>query len=164
MTIDLTRRVIQVQLSRFISSIVFIILEVVLLFFLKFEVLGFLNNKVMATFVLVLFLAYKVIERFLDLNFIHYTDKGTAIVFRYFSMSYFSKQKSSIEINKAQFGGYEIAESLFGFKKVITLIHTVGTKSAKYKPVSISALNNEEYTKLIKSLDQIPVVEPTHEG
>ena len=163
MTIDLTRRVIQVQLSRFISSIIFLILEAALLFFLKFEIFGFLNNRLLATVLLILFLVYKVVERILELNFIHFSDKDDAIIFRYFSMSYFSKQKSSIEINKAQFGGYEIKKTFFGYKKLITFVHTVGTKSAKYKPVSISALNKEEYQKLIKSLDQIPVVQPNHE-
>ena len=163
MTIDLTRRVIQVQLSRFISAIAFIVLEVAFLFFLKFKVADFFTNKFVATLLLVLFLLYKIVERLLELNYIYFSDKDNTVIFRYFSMSYFSKQKNSIEINKSQFGGYELSTALFGFKKVVTLIHTVGNKEAKYKPVSISSLTKAEFDKLIKSLDSIPVVKAKNE-
>lgn len=163
MIIDLTRRVIQVQLSRMISGVVFILVEFTLLFLLKFD-WGFFSSKTLITILLILFIIYKVVERILDLNYIYYSDSENKIIFRYFSMSYFSKQKNSIEINKTQFGGYTLHKSLFGYKKVISLIHVIGDKTASYKPISISSLNNTEFEGLIESLDKIPVVEAKHEG
>ena len=157
MVIDLQRKVIKVQLRRFISLILFLLIEISLWFIIRTDVILGINKKIILLTLLIGFIAYRVIEHLLEYNYIYYSDKDDKIIFRYFSMSYFSKQKKSIEIPKTQFGGYEIEESLMGYKKNIILVHKIGQKEAKYPSVSISSLSKEEFGKITKSLDGIKV-------
>jgi hypothetical protein len=94
------------------------------------------------------------VEGALELNYIYFSDDEDHIIFRYFSMSVFSRKKNSIEIPKDKFGGYKIISSMGGFKKQIILYQQLKKEKAKYRPVSISGMTKEQITLLTKALDK----------
>lgn len=66
----------------------------------------------------------------------------------------FSKTKS-YQIKNNELYGYDIAEQLGGFSKIITFKIRKGKKVGTYPPVSISLLSKEDVTKLKNELDTI---------
>jgi hypothetical protein len=89
----------------------------------------------------------------LNYQFISYSDEGDFIIFRYFTASIVGGKKNSVEINKISFSGYKIETRFFGFIQSINLLQKVQGGVAKYPPVYISALTQEEKGKVIKSLN-----------
>ena len=155
MVIDIHSTVIRIQLRRLITLTAFLLVDIPLFFIFKFQNFLGLSHTTLATILLLGFVIYKILERIMDYNYIYFSNTDDRIVFRYFSMSYFGKKKSSIEIPISQFAGYEIKEVMFGFKKKIVLKHKIGEKEARYPEVSLFALDSEQYSKLIHSLDSI---------
>ncbi len=91
----------------------------------------------------------------LDLNYFSYTEQGEKIVIHYFSLRPFMQKRMSIEIPKANLIKYQLTKSFFGQKKQLVLYQRVNNKTAKYPPISISALNKTELNDLITSLNVI---------
>jgi hypothetical protein len=70
-------------------------------------------------------------------------------------MGAFTSKKSSIEIGKNEFAGYEIKKQLLGFREKLILKAKTGRGLAKYPPVSITALNLKEKKSLFQALDRL---------
>jgi len=95
---------------------------------------------------------------FLDLNFINYSDQEGKITLRYFSLRPFMQKHKSIEISKNSFIKYEIISKAAGLKKYLILYQRVQNKIAKYPPISITALTNDELNSILASLNRISTV------
>lgn len=154
MTIDIKRTVLYTQLRRFITLIVFclIILLVILLGSLRSDILG-LDKYSWALIIGLVYVITLIVESVLEFNYIYFNDEGSNIIFRYFSMSMFSRKKSSIEIPKNEFGGYKLQTYLWGLKKKIVLLHKFKDHNAPYPEVSLTGLSREELKVLLKTLD-----------
>lgn len=155
MTIDIQRTVIKTQLRRLVLLVLYALLLVIIIVFgnPKYDFLG-ISNYLWVTIITALLAIVFVIEALLELNYIYFCDNDDRIVFRYFSMGFLNKSKNSIEIPKDRFSGYILKESLFGYKKKLILTQRIKDIDAKYPAVSISALNKEETSKLLKELDK----------
>lgn len=155
MVIDIKRTVIRTQLRRFITLIVvtLIMLMIVLLGNLQNDFLG-INKYQWGLIVGLIYIISLMVEGALELNYIYFSDDEDLIIFRYFSMSVFSRKKNSIEIPKDKFGGYKIVSSMGGFKKQIILYQQLKKEKAKYRPVSITGMNKEQITLLTNALDK----------
>jgi hypothetical protein len=155
MVIDIKRTVIRTHLRRLITLIAFtlIVLMVVLVGNVKNVFLGISKYQWALILGLLYFLSV-IFESMLDMNYIYFSDRDEKIIFRYFSMSIFSKKKNSIEIPKNEFGGYQIVHSLYGMKRSIIFFHKIKDKTAKYAPVSISSLNKKQLQQIIIALDK----------
>ncbi len=155
MVIDIKRTVIRTQLRRLITLllVVLIILMMMLLGTLQNDFLG-INKYNWGLIIGVVYIFALITEGFFELNYVYFSDEGDDIIFRYFSMSIFSRKKNSIEIPKDRFGGYEIIEALGGLKKQIVLYYQLKKEKASYRPVSITSLNNEQLKMLTSTLDK----------
>jgi hypothetical protein len=100
-----------------------------------------------------LYILINVYRFFLDLNFINYADLEGKITIRYFSLRPFMQKHRSIEISKNSFVKYEIISKAAGLKKYLILYQRVHNKIAKYPPVSITALSNDELNSILASLN-----------
>ncbi|MBA7526958.1 hypothetical protein ES705_19130 [subsurface metagenome] len=155
MVIDIKRTVIRTHLRRLITLIclTLIILVIILIGNLQKSFLG-MNKYQWSVIIGVLYLLSLIFEPLLEMIYIYFSDDGDYIVFRYFSMSIFSKKKNSIEIPKKVFGGYQLINSLQGFKQKIVLLQRVKDKKAKYPPVSLVSLNKKQLKSILITLDK----------
>ncbi len=155
MVIDIQRTVIKTQLRRFLTLIglMIVIVAVLLIGSLGNDFLG-LTKYQWALIIAGIYLVSLILEAFLELNYIYFSDDDDLIILRYFSMSVFNRQKNSIEIPKSSFSGYEIKKSIFGLKKSIILRQRLKIKEVKYRAVSITGLNAGELQLLTKVLDR----------
>jgi hypothetical protein len=119
---------------------------------IKFPLLG-MEDTIWTISLIVIWFILAFIPSFLNYQYISYSDDGENIIFRYFTAGIISGKKNSVEINKASFEGYKIETRLFGTIQSIILYQKIQSGTAKYPPIHISALNREEKSKIIKSLN-----------
>lgn len=154
MIIDTKKKVISIQLRRLITFLVYglAIIIIMLSFNRNIPFLGLTKYHwvIVLTFVLILSL---VLESLLELNYIFFSDDKNKLTLRYFSLGYFNRKKTSIEIPIQEFVDYDIEEYLWGFKHKLILHRLYKNQVAKYPAVSISMLNKERRMNLIQALD-----------
>lgn len=155
MIIDIQRTVIKTQLRRFLTLIGCMVLVVAIMIIggIRNELLG-INTYKWALIIGGVYVVSLILEAFLELNYIYFSDEDDQIILRYFSMSMFNRQKNSIEIPKDVFRGYAIKKSIFGLKKKIILFQRLKVSDVKYPAVSITGLNANELQLLVKTLDR----------
>ncbi len=85
-------------------------------------------------------------------HYIYYSDEGDKLVLRFFSFSFFTQKKSSIEIDKTDLESYQVNKRFFGLRENIVLYQKTRGGIAKYPPVSITALSQSEKQELFNSL------------
>ncbi|MGM0530655.1 MAG: hypothetical protein ACQER7_04830 [Bacteroidota bacterium] len=154
MKIENSKKTMVINQLRYIMVIAFIVIVVVLLTtdLIRSEFLG-LNKYYWAVIISLLYLGQNIYEYLKDYNYIYFTDENNKILFRYIPLRPFKSKRYSIEINKGKFHGYKI-ERPSVFKQEIVLFVKTSQGIAKYPPISISALNEEEFNKLKKALNQ----------
>ncbi|MBN2349885.1 MAG: hypothetical protein JXJ22_13655 [Bacteroidales bacterium] len=153
MQLDIKRTIFKIQLRRFILAILFAVIIILILFINYYDKKLFGISKVLIVLVIAaVYIGLITYEMVREPNYIYFSDNGDKIIFRYFSLSLFNKQKSSIEIPKSEFYGYEL-EKKSGIKEKIILIQKTRLGVAKYPPVSLTGLNEKEKEKLIRTLD-----------
>lgn len=155
MLLDIKRTVLKVQLRRMISLLMVcaIIIIIILTGNRNNELLG-MNKYSWSLVVGLIYILVLTIEGMLEMNYIYFSDERENIIFRYFSMSIFNRKKNSIEIPKEAFAGYEILESLNGYKKKIILKQRLKTSVVKYPAVCLNSLTNEQRNALVMCLDK----------
>ena len=86
--------------------------------------------------------------------FVSYSDHGDMLVIRYYPLSLFNSKKHSIEIPKQQFVKYELKPFFFGRHHKIILYQHFRNKVVSYPPISLSALEEEDRSQIIASLQK----------
>ncbi len=114
-----------------------------------------ISKYVISVFLICIYIGYYLIRYILDLNYIHFNIESGKLIFRYYSLRPLNKQHRSIEIPINSFGGFKIQKSFFGLKKELILYQKVQGKLAKYPPISITALNKEQFLLLNNALTSI---------
>ena len=154
MEIENQKKTIFINKMRYITVIAFIVLLVVMLTtdMIKGEFLG-LTRYHWAILLSLIYLGQNVFEYLKDYNYIYFIDAENKMLFRYIPLSPFKSKRYSIEIHKNEFHGYKINRSSVLKKELILFVKTP-QGIAKYPPISISALNETEFNKLKKALNQ----------
>lgn len=155
MEIENTKKTLRINQTRYISVIVFIVIIVVLLTtdLVKGDIMGF-NTYHLAIIVTLIYLGQNILEYLKDYNYIYFDDNDkNKILFRYISLRPFKTKRYSIEMEKDKFHGYKINRPSPLKKEIIFYINTP-QGIAKYPPISISALSEDEFNKLKKALNQ----------
>jgi len=155
MTIDLQRTAIKIRLRGLFMAVLFVSLICVILFLEVFRdpVLG-LTRAHYILIISVLYVLYSLYTFLLDLNYIYFNDDGQKIIFRYYSMRPLSQVKSSVEIPKESFAGFEIRKGFLGLVPKIVLYQKDKAGLFRYPPVSISSLSEKEKNLLLRSLQK----------
>ncbi len=156
MIIDTKKRVISIQLRRFLTLIglMLVIMLVFIILKLPNTFLGF-NKYNWALILGIIYVISAVAEAFFEYTYILFSDEGDLIVLRYFSLSFFNKKKQSVEIPKSEFTSYTIKESLWGLKKKISLQRFYKNTEANYPFVPLTILKKDELDQILKSLDTV---------
>jgi hypothetical protein len=159
MTIDNSPIVIRDRKLMWVLGLILIAILSFILFsdFYDNPILG-KSREFYAIIISVLYVITNVYRFFLDLNFINYSDQEGKITLRYFSLRPFMQKHKSIEISKNSFIKYEIISKAAGLKKYLILYQRVQHKVAKYPPISITALSNDELNSILASLNSIASV------
>lgn len=154
MEIENTKKTLIINQLRYITVIAFIVIVVVLLTtdLIRTEFLG-LSKYYWAIIAVLIYLGQNIFEYLKDYNYIYFSDENNKILFRYIPLRPFRNKRYSIEINKQEFHGYKIERPSI-FKQQIVLYVKTQQGVAKYPPISISALKEEEFNKLKKALNQ----------
>lgn len=155
MKIDNKRNTYRLWLGRMVTTIVFTVAILVIIFIPWFD-----NPEArLSKYHLVILIA--IVYILLNLNnylkrpyFVSYNDQGERIVVRYYPVSMFTSRKNSIEIPKKQFVKYELKPFLFGSQHYLILHQNFRGKIAGYPRISISALDKEDRKKMLQSLDK----------
>ena len=154
MTFDNSRTIISLRIKLFAATVIF--LAYIALTYaarlIKFPLLG-LSETAWTVILTVCYLVVVFIPMYLSYQFIHFSDDGENIVFRYFNSGIVGGKKNSVEIDKRTFSGYKVDSKLFGLIQSLTLFQRLKGGVAKYPPIYISALNKEEKAKVIRSLN-----------
>lgn len=155
MFFDNRNTVLRLNKIRYIVLLVFITLISVIIWSGWFDniVLG-MSKLSYIIFLSILYLLYLIISYILNYNFFSYKDDGNKLVFRFVSFRPFDNAKKAIEIDKKSFGGYQVQQSLFRFKKELVLSIKTKKGLAKYPPISISALSEKQIALLKSALNQ----------
>ena len=153
MIIDIRKTVLKKKVRGFLTTIFFLVIIALLLAseLFSYEILGATRYQIaiMIAFIYICIAVYNSLRNFF---YIFYNDEGDRLILRFFSMSYFARKKSSIEVKKSEIAGFKIEQNLFGLREDLILYQKTRTGQAKYPPVSITALTKEEKQKLIASL------------
>jgi len=155
MKLDNSKTIISFRIRLFAVTVLFlayIIMSYAAKFF-KLTLFGMSDTFWTIIFAFVwLFIA--LIPMFLNYQYVSYSDEGDTIIFRYFTSGLVGGKKNSVEIDKRTFAGYKSEKKLFGLVWSITLYQNFKEGVAKYPPIHISALNKEERSKVLRSLNQ----------
>ncbi len=155
MTFDNSKTIIRLRLRLFIATLVMLVYVFVVYYGkqLRFPVFGI--EESLATFVLTTaYLLLAFLPLLLKYKYIYFSDDGTSIIFRYYSVGLFSGNKNSVEIPKEEFAGYRIKKPFPGLVISIILYRRMRNKVASYSPVYISSLSKSEINKIKKTLNK----------
>ena len=153
MTFDNSKKIINLRITFFLATI--LLLAYIALTYvaklIRYPVLG-MSDTFWTVLLVIIWFIITFTPMFLSYQFVFYSDEGEKIIFRYFSTGFISGKKNSVEIDKRSFSAYKIESRFFGLIQSITLYQKFNEGVAKYSPIYISALSNEERSKVIKSL------------
>jgi len=155
MKIDNKRNTYRLWLGRMVTTIVFTVAILVIIFIPWFD-----NPEArLSKYHLVILIA--IVYILLNLNnylkrphFVSYNDQGEMIILRYYPLSLFTSKKHSIEIPKKQLVKFELQDFYFGSQQMIILYQNFRNKVAKYPPISLSAVDKEDRERIIQSLNK----------
>lgn len=155
MEIENKNRTVRINQMRYIAVIIFLPLVVLLL---TSEVVDNtfwgLNKYHWAIVLAIIYILINVYEHIRDYNYIYVDDSEEKILFRYISLQPFKNRKYSIEIDKRKFYKYKILRSFLNIRKHIILYVQTPQGIAKYPPISITALDEDDMNKLKKMLNK----------
>lgn len=156
MIIDIDKTIIRKTKGKFIALMVLVVVICVLLFVpFRNDLIKGLSNNMLAIFFAVAYMIFALYESFRNYNYIYYNDESDKIVLRFFSPAMFTSKKNSIEIPKKEFGGYELKSFFMRYRESLVLFKNTHKGLAKYPPVSITALSEEERYALLFSLNAL---------
>jgi len=154
MTIDNSSFVIRSRKLMYKMTISFFVL---VLLFLAFDYLDLPvtlpYKEYYIIFLLIVYFFFQIRRFILDFNFISISDDNGKLVIKYYSLMLLTSKHKTIEIPFQSFEKYKLEKSVFGMKTSIIFYQKMKGQFAKYPPLSLSALSNEEIVKLITRLD-----------
>ena len=155
MVIENTKKSVRINQIKYITTISFIVIVISLIAtkLVRDEFMG-LNKYQWAIVVTAVYILENLYEYLRDLNYIYFSDEGKKLLFRYVSLRPFHSKRNSIEIDKSKFKGYQVLRSPLNFNKKIILYIKTPQGTAKYPPVSITALSEEEFNRLKNALNK----------
>ena len=156
MVIDIQRTIIRKNLRAFILAIIFMVIILLLLITYIYEDQLFgLTNYHLAIIIAGIYVFYMLFNMLRRYYYVYFSDDNAKVIMRYFPATAFTKKKNSIEIAKRDYAGYEKKKWLFGFRERIVLMVHTPRGTAKYPPVSLSALSRKEKESLYRALDKL---------
>jgi hypothetical protein len=153
MTFDNSKTIISLRIKLFVATVVLLayLAMAYVIELIKFPLLGMGDTPWTVLFI-VIWVILAFMPMVLNYQYISFSDDGDFIIFRYFTAGMVGGKKNSVEINKNSFAGYKTETRFFGMIQSIILYQNFQEGTARYPPVYITALSDEEKKKVFKSL------------
>ncbi|RKZ59644.1 MAG: hypothetical protein DRQ44_13510 [Gammaproteobacteria bacterium] len=155
MKIDNQKNTYRIWIRRLTMTIGFTLAIIILIFIPWFDQPDLWLSEFHAMiFLAALFVVISIFNTLKIPYFVSYNDHGDMIVMRYYPLSLFNSKKNSIEIPKQQFVKYELKPFFFGRYQKIILFQHFRNKVVGYPPISLSALDEEDKSRILASLQK----------
>jgi hypothetical protein len=153
MIIDIRKTVLRKKIRSFYSTLFFLTMIAILLATKVYsdEIAGIdkYEFSIILACIYILTVLFSAIRNY---HYIYYSDEGDKLILRFFSFSFFTQKKNSIEMNKNDLERYQIVRQVLGLRENLILYQRTKGGLAKYPPVSITALTKSEKEDLLNSL------------
>ncbi|MFO7656557.1 MAG: hypothetical protein R6W78_05785 [Bacteroidales bacterium] len=159
MIIDIRKTVLRINVRSFFTTIIFLVVIALFLVsdLLSYKILG-VNKNIYAIALAVVYIGLVLYNSLKKYHYIYYNDEGEKIILRFFSLGYFTKKKSSIELRRRDFAGFHIEKKFFGLRENLIIYQKTTNRPAKYPHISLTALTIDEKDKLVESLKSFTVM------
>jgi len=155
MELDNQRNTYRVWLSRLVMSMVFALIILAIVFLPWFDESKFWLTKYhVVIFISAIYILVNWINFMKRPYYVSYNDQGEMLVVRYYPVSMFTSKKNSIEIPKKQFVKYELKPFFLKSQHYLILYQNFREKVVPYPRISLSAMDEQDREKMLKSLDK----------
>ncbi len=149
MKIDNQRNIYRIWLRKLVFTIVFTIAILAIVFLNIFEQPGAPITKYhLVIAISLVFIAISIIGYLRNPYYFYFDDINDVLVFRYYPVGLFNSRKNSIQIPKQHFMKFETEKFFLGMEEKLILHQLYRKKVAKYKPISLSAVDKADREKL----------------
>jgi len=114
-----------------------------------------LNKTELVVAVIAIYLLILLYNFIMDYHYIYYNDNDNKIIIKYYALRPLSKKHNVIEIPKNKLKKFQLKKSLMNLRDYLVLYQQMNKGTAKYPPLNISMLKNDQKKQLKKSLTQI---------
>ena len=136
--------------------IVIIVIIALIGFFAFIDSINFINSDINKTIPIIIlsfsYVGFIVFNYVMDFTYIYFKEEPLKLIIRFVSMRPFDNRRSSIEVSKENFVGYEVKKRFGGLKSGIIIIIKTEKGNAKYPPISLTALGKEKRKLFFKLL------------
>jgi len=149
MIIDTKEEALTLRNTKAFVVMVFIVLLIVTVVFAPFDQMfktityGILS----AAFLIFYWFQYQ-----MHYTYFYFSNNSKNLVFRFYSLRFFSGKPKTVEISKASFWKYDIVTNFFNKKDSLVLYQKTNKGIAKYPPISLSLLSKKQKTELKRAL------------
>ncbi|MBN2610740.1 MAG: hypothetical protein JXB00_04210 [Bacteroidales bacterium] len=159
MIIDIRKTVLRRNVRSFFTTIIFLVAIAMFLVsdLLSYEIMG-VKKYNYAIALAAVYIGLVFYNAFRNYHYIYYNDEGEKIILRFFSLGYFTRKKSSIELRRKDFAGFMVEKEFFGLRENLVIFQKTANRAAKYPPVSLTALTKDEKSKMLGSLKSFTVM------
>jgi len=155
MKIENKAATLRIWLQKFVATVIFIPLVIVLSFSRFFDKSYFgMERAHYLIIVCSLYIGLLIYYYLLKPYYVFFSDFGEKIILRYYPVKALNQKKHSIEIPKDQFVKYE-SRTFFFKKEKIVMYQRYNNKVARFPEVSLSALKKSEIRDIKSSLDKL---------
>ncbi len=156
MTFDNQLSVTKYRIRRFVVTLLVAAAIIVVLVSNWFHFRGeFYDRKWLALYIFVAYAAFILLNYLRDFNYFYFSDDGDMLRIKYFAVRLMSSKASRIEIPKNTFAGYKVNPRFMNLGENLVLFQHVKNGTAKYPPISISSLTENEKKKIFASLSRL---------
>jgi hypothetical protein len=149
MKIDNQRNIYRIWLRKLVFTIVFTAAIVAILFLKIFDQSeGPITKYHLIIAISLVFVVMSIIGYLRNPYYFYFDDINDVLVFRYYPAGLLNSRKNSIQIPKKDFVKFEIQKFFLGMEEKVILHQLYRKKVAKYKPISLSAVDKADREKL----------------
>ena len=153
MIIDNQQTVIRIFLRKMFLAIITVVIIVAMLAtdWFKPELLGITQYQwiILVAAIYILLMAGSWLR---GLNYFYFNDKGDKLIIRYYAIRPLGRRKRAVQIPKTTLAKYEIIKTNLGLKKVLILHQHIKKNVAKYPPIGVTSLTQDELSRLEQQL------------
>ena len=153
MKIDNQKNIYRIWLRKMIVTIIFTGAIIAILFIDIFKQPdSFITKYHLIIAISLVFIIISLIGYLRNPYYFYFDDINDVLVFKYYPVGFFNSNKNSIQIPKQHFVKFEIRKFFFGMEEKLILHQMYRKKVAKYKPISLSAVDKPDREKLKNTL------------
>jgi len=134
------------------KTFVVIAFSVIIIVTVAFAPFNQMTKSIIFGVLSVAFLIYYWLQYQMHYTYFYFSNNSKNLVFRFYSLRFFSGKPKTIEISKSSFFKYDIVTDFFNKKDSLVLFQKTDRGIAKYPPISLTLLSKKQKTELKRAL------------